>query len=610
MKKVSYLNVNITGGFWKKKLDMISDITVDSVYNRFKETYRFDAVDCTWKEGDPNQPHVFWDSDIAKWIEGLAYSLKNKPNDKMVAVADETISKIEKNRDEHGYYNSHFLVTGQRFTERNEHELYCLGHLIEAAVAYYEATGKKALLDVVCKYTDYVERIFVKEDSAAFVTPGHPEIELALVKLYELTDEKRYLELSKFFIDKKGNNPKDKELYRGCNLYYNQDECPVRERQTADGHSVRALYLYCAMADLAYYYDDKELFAAAERCFENIVNRRMYITGATGSTCHGEAFSVDYDLPNRIAYAETCASIALALFAQRMIKLCDDTKYADIVERTIYNGILSGISMDGKSFFYVNPLEIDVDLNKVNTSTDGGERMPITQRLEVFDCSCCPPNVIRFIANIGEYVYTHTEDTLYIHQFMESDSVIDGMKITQKTDYPTTGKVEFAVSNCNKKQLKVRIPGWCDSFDLHYDGKAVTEGGYIVITPDNTDFTFDVTFDMPVKFIGTNRRVHENAGKVALMRGPVVYCLEGVDNGSDIKNIRVNPNDEFVVGDVDFLVPSILGKGYIEPLSDDLYFTVGKKIVLEEKDIKFIPYFAFANRGESDLLVWILAFGA
>ena len=184
------------------------------------------------------------------------------------------------------------------------------------------------------------------------------------------------------------------------------------------------------------------------------------------------------------------------------------------------------------------------------------------------------------------------------------------MKIPQKTDYPTTGKEEFAVSNCNKKQLKVRIPGWCDSFDLHYDGKAVTEGGYIVITPDNTDFTFDVTFDMPVKFIGTNRRVHENAGKVALMRGPVVYCLEGVDNGSDIKNIRVNPNDEFVVGDVDFLVPSILGKGYIEPLSDDLYFTVGKKIVLEEKDIKFIPYFAFANRGESDLLVWILAFGA
>lgn len=606
MKKVSYLNVKITDGFWKKKLDMISDVTVDAVYDRFKETHRFDALDCTWQEGDPNQPHVFWDSDIAKWIEGLAYSLKNKPNDKAVENTDAAISKIMKNRDENGYYNSHFLVTGQRFSDRSEHELYCLGHLIEAAVAYFEATGKKELLDVVCKYADYVERVFVKEQSASFVTPGHPEIELALVKLYELTGEKRYLELSKFFIDQKGNNEKDKELYRGCNNYYNQDECPVRERRTAEGHCVRALYLYCAMADLAYYYDDKELFDAAERCFENIVNRRMYITGATGSTCHGEAFSVDYDLPNRTAYAETCASIALALFAQRMIKLNDDTKYADIVERTIYNGVLSGISMDGKSFFYENPLEIDTDFNKVNTSTEGGTRMPITQRLEVFDCSCCPPNVIRFIANIGEYVYTHTDDALYIHQFMQSQGDICGMTVTQRTDYPITGQVDFEVKACNKKQIKIRVPGWCDSFDLQFDGEAVTRDGYIVLTVEKPDFEFAVSFDMPVKLVKANRRVHENAGRAAVMRGPVVYCLEGVDNGYDIKNIRVNPNDELVAGEIDFLVPSIIGKGYIEPNSDDLYLTVGKRITLETKDIKFIPYFAFANRGESDMQVWVL----
>ncbi|MBQ6838049.1 MAG: glycoside hydrolase family 127 protein, partial [Clostridia bacterium] len=290
MKNISYKNTVITDGFWKIKQDMIKDVTLESVYNRFKETHRFDALDCSWKEGDPDCPHVFWDSDIAKWLEGLAYILAHSENEKLEKIADESIEKIEKNRDENGYYNSHFLVTGEKFTIRNEHELYCAGHLMEAAVAYYEATGKKLLLDIMCKYADYIEKAFVKEKTAKFVTPGHPEIELALVKMYEVTGEKRYLDLSKFFVDNHGDNDVDGLVYNGCRITYNQDECAVRDRKTAEGHCVRALYLFCAMADIAYYYDDKELFAAAERCFENIVNKRMYITGATGSTCHGESF--------------------------------------------------------------------------------------------------------------------------------------------------------------------------------------------------------------------------------------------------------------------------------------------------------------------------------
>lgn len=605
MKSISYLNVDIKGGFWKKKLDMISDVTVDSVYNRFVETHRFSALDCLWKEGDPNEPHVFWDSDIAKWAEGATYSLRNKYDEKIEAIIDDMAERMLRNRDENGYYNSHFLVKGEKLTQREEHELYCLGHFIEAAVAYYNATGKKNLLKLVCDYTDYIEKRFVIEKSVPFATPGHPEIELALVKLYEATGEERYLNLSKYFIDAHGNNDLDKPPYHWNTPLYNQDDSPLRERNTADGHCVRSLYLLSAVADIAYLYDDKELGAAAERCFENIINRRMYITGATGSTCHGEAFTIDYDLPNRTAYAETCASISLAFFAQRMIRLSNNTKYADTVERVMYNGILSGISMDGKSFFYENPLEIDLDFNNVSMSSTGGERMPITQRLEVFDCSCCPPNVIRFISGIGEYAYTHTEDTLYVHQFIDSVMNIDGMTVVQSTEYPVNGKVSFTVQNCNKKYIKVRIPGWCDSFSLKYDGSAVNEDGYIVLEAMGESFSFQIDFDMKVRFVSSNKCVHQNAGRVAVMRGPVVYCLEGVDNGRDIQSISVDIHDDFREGDCDFIVPSIVGKGYTVSYTDDLYFDADD-IQTEERDIKLIPYYAFANRGDSSMLVWIM----
>lgn len=601
MGNIDYRNIKITDGFWKVKQDMISDVTLQSVYNRFKETHRFDALDCTWKEGDPDMPHVFWDSDIAKWLEGLAYSLTYKENNELVKIADESIEKIIKNRDENGYFNSHFLVTGKRFTERNEHELYCAGHLTEAAVAYYNATGKRTLLDAMCKYMDYIEKVFVKEQSAEFVTPGHPEIELALVKLYEVTGEKRYLELSKFFIDNHGANDKDKELYRGCKKLYNQDEIPLRERSTVDGHCVRALYLLSGVADIAYHYEDKELFETAERCFENVVKKRMYITGATGSTCHGEAFTVDYDLPNRDAYAETCASISLAYFANRMTKLNKNSKYADTVEKVMYNGILSGISMDGKSFFYENPLEIDPDFNKVNICTDGGKRFPITQRKEVFDCSCCPPNVIRFIASIGDYMYSEEEETLYIHQYIASEMNTENIIITQQTDYPSTGDVKIKVEKCNKKFIAARVPEWCKSFKI---SEAYTlKDGYAYIEATGVE-EISVSFDMPVRFVSANRRVHDNAGRVAVMRGPVVYCLEGVDNGKDLQSVRVDIKESAKIADSEFLVPSLLINGYQEKPCDDLYYDATDEY--EEKQLKFIPYYAYANRGETDMLVWVL----
>lgn len=601
MKNISYKNTVITDGFWKIKQDMIKDVTLESVYNRFKETHRFDALDCSWKEGDPDCPHVFWDSDIAKWLEGLAYILAHSENEKLEKIADESIEKIEKNRDENGYYNSHFLVTGEKFTIRNEHELYCAGHLMEAAVAYYEATGKKLLLDIMCKYADYIEKAFVKEKTAKFVTPGHPEIELALVKMYEVTGEKRYLDLSKFFVDNHGDNDVDGLVYNGCRITYNQDECAVRDRETAEGHCVRALYLFCAMADIAFYYDDKELFAAAERCFENIVNKRMYITGATGSTCHGESFTIDYDLPNRDAYAETCASIALCMFANRMIKLNPDGKYADAVERALYNGVLSGVSMDGKSFFYENPLTIDPDFNNVNTCTDGGKRFPITQRKEVFDCSCCPPNVIRLIADIGDYMYSYSDDTVFVHQYINSETSQDGINIKQETKYPANGDVIITVNAKTQKQLAFRVPYWCKSFTVNKAYKIEKGYAYVDISGEEKII---ISFDMTPKFIKANKRVHDNAGRVALMRGPVVYCLEGKDNGKDLECVRVDINSSFKLSDCEFILPALETVGYQEKESDMLYFEA-----TDEYDIiplKFIPYYAYANRGETELLVWIL----
>lgn len=601
MKNISYKNTVITDGFWKIKQDMIKDVTLESVYNRFKETHRFDALDCSWKEGDPDCPHVFWDSDIAKWLEGLAYILAHSENEKLEKIADESIEKIEKNRDENGYYNSHFLVTGEKFTIRNEHELYCAGHLMEAAVAYYEATGKKLLLDIMCKYADYIEKAFVKEKTAKFVTPGHPEIELALVKMYEVTGEKRYLDLSKFFVDNHGDNDVDGLVYNGCRITYNQDECAVRDRETAEGHCVRALYLFCAMADIAYYYDDKELFAAAERCFENIVNKRMYITGATGSTCHGESFTIDYDLPNRDAYAETCASIALCMFANRMIKLNPDGKYGDAVERALYNGVLSGISMDGKSFFYENPLTIDPDFNNVNTCTDGGKRFPITQRKEVFDCSCCPPNVIRLIADIGDYMYSYNDDAVFVHQYINSETSQDGINIKQETKYPANGDVIITVNAKTQKQLAFRVPYWCKNFTVNKAYKIEKGYAYVDISGEEKII---ISFDMTPKFIKANKRVHDDAGRVALMRGPVVYCLEGKDNGKDLECVRVDINSSFKLSDCEFILPALETVGYQEKESDMLYFEATDEY--DRIPLKFIPYYAYANRGETELLVWIL----
>lgn len=601
--KICFSDIEINHGFWKKKQDMVADTTLYAVYNRFKETHRFDALRCDWKEGEPNMPHIFWDSDVAKWIEGASYILIKNKNKELEKIVDDAIELIVKNSDEHGYFNSHFLVTRQkeRFCHRSEHELYCAGHLIEAAVAYYEATGKDKFLKAMCRYADYIEQIFKIEKSTKFVTPGHPELELALVRLYRVTGEARYLKLAEFFINEHGIHEHDMDtFYSAYNRYYNQDEIPVRERETAEGHCVRALYLLCGMADVAAERGDEVLMAACRRVFDNIVNKRMYITGGVGSTHIGETFTIDYDLPNRTAYAETCAAIALAMFAGRMQMVELDSKYADVVERVLYNGFLSGISMDGKAFFYENPLRIDPDFNDINISTYEKERFPITQRKEVFDCSCCPPNIVRFIPSLADFMYTYDEETVYIHQYIDSETAYNGIEILQKTDYPSNGKIIIRYKS-DKKFLALRIPGWCKRFTL--DKEYEMKNGYAFVKVSETG-SVTLNLDMPVVAVQANRRAHENAGRIAVMRGPVVYCAEGVDNGKDLESIRIDIHEEFYLSDAEFLLPAITTKGYQEAVSEQLYYTAGHHYI--EIPLTFIPYYAFANRGTTEMIVWFL----
>ena len=602
MQSIEFSDITITGGYWKTRQDINSEVTLKSVYERFWETHRFDALKCEWKDGDPDIPDIFWDSDVAKWLEGAAYILNSKDDDEAAEIIENAIDCIIENADENGYFNSHYLVTeqGERFRHRDCHELYCAGHLFEAAVAYYEITGEDRFLKAMCKFADYIEKVFKTQKSAAFTTPGHPEIELALMRLYKATGEKRYADLAKYFIDEHGKYKEDSNYYDWVNEYYNQDETPIKDRKTAEGHCVRALYLMCGAADVAAEYCDDELKQACERVFDNIVNKRMYITGGVGSTHLGEAFTIDYDLPNRTAYTETCAAISLAMFANRMLKFGADSKYADIIEKAIYNGVMSGVSLDGKSFFYENPLEIDPDFNNVNTSTKPKERFPITQRLEVFGCSCCPPNILRFVASIAGFLYSFDDDTIYVHQYMNSKTDTHGIKIEQKTEYPKNGKITVKC-DADKKYIAFRIPGWCKSFTVNCD--YVMKNGYAYVQLAGND-KLEIELDMPVRFIAANRRVHSDAGRVAIMRGPVVYCAEGADNGADLKSVLLDIKGEFEIKESEFLLPVLKTKAYRPTDNESLYYEAGDDY--EEIPLTLIPYYAFSNRGETEMIVWFL----
>lgn len=600
---VDFQQVEIQGGFWKDRQQLNRNVTAKAVYDRFSDTHRFDALACPDRGSIDWKSHFYWDSDVAKWIEGVAYLLEKGEAPELEELCDAAIQSIISHQDPMGYYNSYFLtVEGEtRFTNRDRHELYCAGHLFEAACAYYRATGKDAFLQAMCKFADYIYRVFVQEGSAAFVTGGHPEIELALVRLADTTGNEKYLELAKFFVDQRGNNEKDTAVNSWATREYDQSNMPLKNLTKADGHAVRALYIYCAMADIAQRYDDEDYLAACRRLFDNMTQQRMYITGGLGSTSLGEAFTVDYDLPNKTAYTETCAAIAMAFFARRMLCMEADSRYADAIERVLYNGALSGVSLDGKAFFYMNPLEIQPNFTHTNIATNQKVRVPDLQRKEVFACSCCPPNMVRFIASIGDYLYTHTDDTLFVHQYMASRATINGSSVTQSTNYPVDGNITIGVSGGAFQKIALRIPGWCEKFALNVP--YTMEKGYAYAQlPKNGEITLQL--DMPVVLREANLQVCEDAGLVAVTRGPVVYCMEGVDNGDHLRGKFLQPQQPFAVEmSEQFGVPVLKTMGAAKKGIDSLY---GKlDLSMEQTPLTLIPYFAFANRGITEMLVWI-----
>lgn len=603
MGNLTYDKVNISGGFWRDRQETIRNTTIHKVYERFFETGRFAAFDLNWREGEPNRPHIFWDSDVAKWVESVAYLTMKKREPELEAIVDELTDKIEKGRMEDGYFNSYYVLfeKEKRFTRRGDHELYCLGHFIEAAIAYDKATGKSKLLSLVKDYVSLVRKVFMSEERKSFITPGHEEIELALIKLYDYTGDKSYLELAEFFVEKRGVDERGEDAARDMLFSsYIQSHKPVREQKSAQGHAVRATYLYCAIADLAERMGDASLKETAKSLFDNIINEKMYITGAIGSTRKGEAFEDSFQLPNDTAYAETCAAIGLALYARRMELLDRDSKYADTIERILYNGFLSGLSLDGSSFFYVNSQEIDLENRKISPNA----WKPITERVEVFGCSCCPPNVTRFVASLGDLAYGFDEDTVYVDQYMESTAELDGFSIEQRTDYPFDGRVRISLKGADKK-IALRIPCWCKNYELKLNGRGVTAEtvkGYAVVAARDGD-EIELELELAVRHVKADSRIRYTRGFAAVTYGPFVMCMEGVDNGEALGEVALSGLDCRVFFDEELKLPTILHPALRETGEGTYYDAESVKI--EKFEAKLIPYFAFANRGESDMRIWV-----
>ena len=605
-KRIPFYNTKITDGFWRDRQEVNSKVTIGAVYDRFKETGRFDAFKCDWHEGmdEALRPHYFWDSDVAKWIEGVAYILRTENRPEFEKICDDTIDLVIKNQGEDGYFNIYFTVVEpeRRFMDRDKHELYCAGHLIEAAVAYYEATGKRKLLDAMCRYADYIELRFKIKRDTEFITPGHQELELALFRLYDATGERRYYELAEFFINERG--PHDKKLGPTASHAYNQSHLPVREQREAVGHAVRAAYIYAAMAELCKRDGDQALFEACDAIFDNISKKKMYITGGVGSSPSGEAYTVDYDLPNILSYSESCAAMGLVFFASRMSEIDCDSKYADVIERVLYNVFLCCTSIDGRSFFYTNPLEVIPYLSYKDTITQYYRiKYPRPSRSEVFKTSCCPSNVVRVVPTLSELIYGDDGKRTYIHQYISSETKIvrDGKESTLriKTDYPKSGRVTI-ISEGADADIAIRIPAWHKG----YEGELIK--GYAPVSlKDGEEFTIE--FDMSVRILRANPRVLFASSRCAVMRGPVVYCSEACDNGELLRNLRIDLSAPITVCDTPagFAAPTLSASGLrcSDSTESPLYFE--GDFSEDAVSMKLIPYHAFANRGECEMQVWM-----
>lgn len=602
MGNVDFKNVELKEGFWLDRQKITREVSLPSIKNEYVKKRRFAATECSYRKWQfwRKAPHIFYDSDVAKYIEAWAFLLSKQRDEKVEKFIDGIIGNIVKNQRPDGYYNAHFLVVrpGAIFKHRPDHELYCLGHLIEAAIAYHNATGKDALLGVVERYCDYVEKRFIIDKDTGFTCPGHPEIELALVKLYKHTGKKKYFEMAKYFIYVRGTEEGDKGVNKKLNRlnpwldgYYGQDFLPLREQRTAEGHSVRACYLYSGAADVALIENDEELIYALKCIYENIVDRRMYVTGGIGAKALTEGFDKDFVLPNAQAYTESCAAISLIMFARRLQEIERKATYADLIERVLYNGLLSGVSLEGDKFFYENPLEIDHGKRKINVI-----RYPVSERQKDFSCSCCPPNIARQIASVGSLVYATDSNSVYVDQYIPSMAELEvgesKIRVDMDTQFPKNYAIKVRIREAEGKTLKVRNPEWATGFTASED--CVQEEGYLVFSIDKNEKTLELKFHCEPKVLPADERVKTNQGTCYVKYGPIIYAAESIDNSSpltdyaislDEKNVEKEWNEQFNA--YTLKVPAIKN---------------GENVTL-----KVIPYFAFANRGKCDMYVYIKA---
>ena len=579
---VKFSDVAIDDSFWSPRLQRHKDVTlgvcIDQIENRTGRIRNFENA----AKGEGGHSGIFFDdSDVYKALEGMAYSLQNIPDPVLEAKCDEWIDKFAAAQQPDGYINTFYTLTGleNRWQDMDKHEMYCAGHMIEAAVAYYNVTGKDKLLRVSERMVRHMMDIFGpgKRDWV----PGHEEIELALVKLFQTTGKREYLEFADWLLSERGHGYGSCNSGREWSAEYYQDVVPVREATDISGHAVRSMYLYCGMADVASYTGDQGYIDALDRLWDDVVLRNMYITGGIGQSKHNEGFTKDYSLPNLEAYCETCASVGMVLWNWRMNQFTGDAKYIDVLERSMYNGALAGISLAGDKFFYVNPLESLGDHH----------------RKAWYGCACCPSQICRFLPSIGNYIYGVSKEAIWVNLFISGNADIPigrrTVHISQENTYPWQGTITITVEDKLNKDIRVRIPAWCKSWDLGINGNEIeplVENGYAVLSRKwQKGDRIVLSLDMPVEMVAADPRTLEDSGMRAIQRGPVVYCLEGIDNPDLYVNACLNAGTKFETG----FDPDLLG---------------GIQTVTATTDgqvLNFIPYYSWDNREAGPMKVWI-----
>lgn len=631
-------DIMIRDRFWNPYTDLVAkvilpyqwDVLNDRVEGReLSHCLKNFKIAAGLEEG-PHGGVVFQDTDVFKWLEAVAFSLETNPDKDLEKLADDAISIISSAQQSDGYLNTYYTIAEpqKRWSNLVEgHELYSAGHLIEAATAYYSATGKDELLTVARRFADLISDVFGTGEGQIRGYPGHQEIELALVKLYYVTRERKYLDLAMHFIDERANEPNyftEEEKRRGADriidelknfdLKYAQAHMQPRLQKTAEGHAVRGMYMFCAMADLAYEYDDAGLMEACEALWDNITNKRMYITGSVGSSGFQERFTTDYDLPNDSNYSETCASIGLALFGLRMAAIKRDACYIDIVEKALYNTVLAGISIKGDSYFYVNPLEVWPKSCMPNTSKSHVKSV----RQGWFNVACCPPNIARTLASLGQYIYFKDDTALYLNLFIGNKTeVVFGqheVDLELKTSFLMDGKstLTFETKIVCEFSLEIRVPDYAEGYAFTLNSKPVEpemQNGYASFSgPWHGKNVIEIEFVIKPKFIAAHTQVRADAGKVALMKGPLVYCLEEIDNGPNLASIFVDIDTPVNEQDNNALPDGVLSLTYEgrrlkeSPAGGGLYNDA--HLELEPVALKAVPYFFWGNREPGEMLVW------